>query len=147
MQLKSPGEAGRLPHTELLPFSTTPGGGRGCAAWRGKGGQGKDGGLGVVSESRMVILLPSGFGYKTIYISNVLKVEFECNHIWNQDLVSLICKFVQMTRKFKKVSSTLAFIFKGKRGWLQQLCSVRQGQKGSHLFLLQGLCLISEEPR
>lgn len=66
----------------------------------GKGGQGKEGGLGVASESRMVILLPSGFDTKTIYISNVLKVEFECNHIWNQDSVSLICKFVQMTWKF-----------------------------------------------
>ena len=60
MRLKSPeGEAGRLPHTELLTFNTTPSGGWASGVWRGKGGQGKDGGLGVVSESRMVILLPS----------------------------------------------------------------------------------------
>lgn len=39
MQLKSPGEAGRLPHTELLPFNTTPSGGWGVREWsmEGKG--------------------------------------------------------------------------------------------------------------
>lgn len=68
MQLKSPeGEAGRLPHTQLLPFNNYSPVGVGEWSMEGKGGQGKDGGLGVASESRMVILLPSGFDTNHLY--------------------------------------------------------------------------------
>lgn len=103
-QLKSQGEAGRLPQTQLLPFNTTPSP-SGAPGKEWLGGQGGD------VEPRTVILLPFGFGYKktsTFLMSSRLSLKY--NHIWNQVLVSLICKFVQMTCNFFFFNlSTLAF--------------------------------------
>lgn len=95
MQLKSQeGEAGRLPQTQSSCHSTPP---PAMVGLKGQGGHGK---MGIGGH-----LNPEGYSYynldtKTIHISNVLKVEFEYNHIWNQDLVNLLCKFMQTTCNF-----------------------------------------------
>lgn len=70
-QLKSQGEAGRLPQTQLLPFNTTPSP-SGAPGKEWLGGQG--GGCGTQNSNPVTIWI---WLQKNIYISNVLKVEFE----------------------------------------------------------------------